>query len=143
MLEIKRGGKEPTNKENGITNENSEEEKLNINHKNKRDFQVVINTEDFKRNLKIKRLKNKQNEIKYQKKKIKLDIEKIKENAWWKIYFGIMIMLYGIGPLIIALKENAIEDININRQVSFIIGGLILHLYFNSGKKRKKGGKKK
>lgn len=142
MLEIEKGEIESTNKENDLTNEHSNKKKLNINNKNKRDFQVVIDTEDFKRNLEIKRLKNRQNEIKYQKKKIKIDIEKIKENAWWKIYFGIMLMLYGIGPLIIALQENAIEDINIKRQVSFIIGGLILHLYFNSGKNRKKGNKK-
>lgn len=131
MLEVEPGKREkPAKKE--ASNKPIRQEEIKKN----KDFKVVINNEDFERNLQKHKLKLQKKEIEKEKVKIKQDVEALKKAAYLKIYIGLGIIAYGLVPLVFGYFVAGFTDVNIKRQLIIIAVGIVVQVFL--GKKGKK-----
>lgn len=130
MLEVEPGKSEESVKK-VKSNKPARQEEI----KREKDFKVVINNEDFKRNLQKHKLKLKKKEIEKEKVKIKQDVEALKKAAFLKIYIGLAIIAYGVAPLVLGYFVVGFTDVNIKRQLVIIGIGFVVQVFL--GKKGK------
>jgi hypothetical protein len=123
--------------------------------KSPKQFKVVVETDEFRKNLEQHRLTEKIKIIEKQKINIKVDVKRIKQQAYLKILAGALIVFYSLNRYIfprfmsskIEMRDNEVVDLRLYKDSQMtsenyiIIGGLVIffiYLYISDKNKGKK-----
>lgn len=102
----------------------------------KSDLRVIIEEDEFKKNLEKHRLKEDIKNIKHQKKVIAQNVDKLKKAAKLKIYIGAGFIFVAVVDLLLGFLFNGFKDTNFKKQLIFIAFGLIVITFFNKKEKK-------